>query len=331
MNTPWVESIFFEEELERRKLNNELKTIARDYHEKGYVVLRQVFDNELIEQVVRDMITEGNNALDPMYRFQDGKRLQDLWKHSDACRKLATEKKIIETLQTLYDRNPIPFQTLNFSEGSQQKAHSDSIHFSSMPARFMCGVWIALEDITPENGPVFYYSGSHKLPEFNFLHIREDASDTSELNYPEYEEFLSKVLDVKGYKKEYFCAKKGDVLIWSSNLIHGGEAIQKPGTTRYSQVTHYFFEDCLYYTPMYSNMVIQELFLKTELQNIITGEKLISSYNGNKLGKSESIPRKYILKNKSPREKLMKWVVFIGKEKILDRFKYHFNKVFSKD
>ena len=72
----------------------------------------------------------------------------------------------------LYDREVVPFQTLNFLRGTQQMAHSDTIHFSSLPAKFMAGVWIALEDVTHENGPLFYYPGSHKMPEYNFNHFR---------------------------------------------------------------------------------------------------------------------------------------------------------------
>lgn len=40
-----------------------------------------------------------------------------------------------------------------------------TIHFNSIPSSYMCGAWVALEDINMDNGPVVYYPGSHKLPE----------------------------------------------------------------------------------------------------------------------------------------------------------------------
>ena len=45
---------------------------------------------------------------------------------------------------------------------------------------------------------------------------------------------------------------RGEALIWHANLLHGGAPTRVPGRSRHSQVTHYFFEGCRYYTPMES-------------------------------------------------------------------------------
>jgi hypothetical protein len=49
-----------------------------------------------------------------------------------------------------------------------------------------------------------------------------------------------------------FLAKRGEVLIWHANLLHGGEPVQARTCRRWSQVIHYFFADCLYTTPLRS-------------------------------------------------------------------------------
>ena len=41
--------------------------------------------------------------------------------------------------------------------------------------------------------------------------------------------------------------------MWAANLAHGGSPIADPASTRRSLVVHFYFEDCLYYTPMVSN------------------------------------------------------------------------------
>ena len=71
--------------------------------------------------------------------------------------------------------------------------------------------------------------------------------------------------------------KKGQAIIWASNLLHGGEKILRPGASRHSQVTHYFFDDCVYYSPRLSDVAINKIYL-TELWDINTGERMENRY-----------------------------------------------------
>lgn len=295
-NLPWIESPFFDEILKTKKLNDDQLKLVKEYHENGFVVLPGFIPQSLIESTQQE---SEKNAFDPNFKIKTQRneaRVQDFWKASAPAKELASYKPLLDILRLLYDREPIPFQTLNFKYGTQQRAHSDTIHFSSLPARFMCGAWVALEDITEENGPVFYYPGSHRLPEYNFAHIKESANVCSYNNeYPEYEDFIEKIAETNSFEKKKFLAKKGDLLIWSSNIIHGGSPVIKEGSTRWSQVTHYFFEDCYYYTPMLSNMVTNELYLRNRLVNIVTGKRVIQNYNGHKLNVIRSGKKVFIL------------------------------------
>ena len=62
---------------------------------------------------------------------------------------------------------------------------------------------------------------------------------------------------IKQVREEYqLPIKKGEAIIWASNLIHGGSLPQNPALTRMSQVTHFFFEGAeFYYTPLLSDPV----------------------------------------------------------------------------
>lgn len=302
-NFPWVESPFFSEIIKEKNLSNEQKKLAEDYHRDGFVLLPNFFPAELIEKVQKDTQEKGFNPNFEIKTYRDDKRVQDFWKASQACKELAAYKPILETLSMLYGREAFPFQTLNFKVGSQQRAHSDTIHFSSLPAKFMCGVWVALEDITEENGPLFYYPGSHRLPEYDFSQIKESAKTTSYLDYPEYEDFIEEIVKFSSFEKKSFYAKKGDALIWSSNILHGGSPVLKENSTRWSQVTHYFFKDCYYYTPMLSNMVTDELNLRNKLTNIATGERVVPSYNGEKLNYLKTTKTHYIFNSSAAKPK----------------------------
>jgi len=70
---------------------------------------------------------------------------------------------------------------------------------------------------------------------------------------------------------------KGKAIIWSSNLLHGGEKILTPGSTRHSQVTHYFFENCVYYTPLRSDATVDKLYVR-KITNIATGQPVDNKY-----------------------------------------------------
>jgi hypothetical protein len=80
-----------------------------------------------------------------------GLRIQDAWQTVPEVKRLATNPEILRLLADLYGRRAIPFQALNFPVGTQQHFHTDSVHFSCCPERFMAGVWVALEDIDSTN------------------------------------------------------------------------------------------------------------------------------------------------------------------------------------
>ena len=82
-------------------------------------------------------------------------------------------------------------------------------------------------------------------------------------------------------------------MIWASNLVHGGSPILREGSSRWSQVTHYLFEGCIYYTPMLSNRVTGELALRNTLVDIGSDTLLVHSYNGSKIIGAETSGGRY--------------------------------------
>jgi hypothetical protein len=181
--------------------------------------------------------------------FYTSHRIMDAWKISEAIKAIATAPRVLGILEELYGRKPLPFQTLNFKMPTQQRAHSDTIHFNSMPNGFMAGVWVALEDTDMENGPLFYHPGSQKLPEVTMQDVGVEADYSQYLHY---EEYMQTVVKENDLPIDYGLINKGQALIWSANLLHGGSPAKDPNRTRKSQVTHFFFEGTRYYTPLMS-------------------------------------------------------------------------------
>ncbi len=278
---PAVDSPFFDAEQSQGPLST---AQLRDFKEQGYLVLEDLFDVSELDCIVEETRDLYDNDVPDGPRSRI--RVLDVWGECPHVRSLACDERIMSALRQLYGREPIPFQTLNFQYGTEQHAHQDRMFFSSLPSDFMCGVWVALEDVSLTNGTLFYHPGSQRLAELwpDTLGVapvnlaREGDQDPNRAR-EEAETMLDRLLKDGGFGKEVLEAKKGTALIWAAGLAHGGSPIGEPGRTRYSQVTHYFFSDCLYYTPIYTNHFSGDLYLKG-VTNIVTGEPVQHRYGG---------------------------------------------------
>jgi hypothetical protein len=212
--------------------------------------------------------------------FAGGKfrRVQDAWRRSPAVRALATLPTIRDQLFAAYGRGPFPFQTLNFRIGTEQATHSDMVHFNSRPEGFMCGVWIALEDVAEDAGPLVYYPGSHRLPTVTMRDAGVDRR-SREADYPKFETHFADVLARSNLPRRLAVIPKGHAFVWSAGLAHGGSAISRPGATRRSLVVHFYFEDCLYFTPLSSDVERDRLYVRAP-QDIATGRHRLSRRGG---------------------------------------------------
>jgi hypothetical protein len=264
---PLIESPLFPIHKASHGFTVEEERIAADLHENGYAVF-DFPDMDLdarIKRIRRNLAPRyGVDLDDPQSDKTVGEhRIQDAWKFDGDVREIAANDAVLDLLSKLYGRRAFPFQTLNFPVGTQQDAHSDSVHFSSLPERFMCGVWLAMEDVGLEAGPLFYLPGSHRWPIVTNALIGRRGHDSA-LNSAQdpYGPAWRALSEAYCAQKETFLAKKGQALIWCANLIHGGSRQIDPRLTRWSQVTHYYFEDCIYYTPAFSDEAVGRLQLR---------------------------------------------------------------------
>ena len=264
---PLIESPLYPMLKANQGLTAEEERIADDLHAKGYAVF------DFPDTDIDARIDRIKQTLSPLYGIDFAnpesdktigeRRIQDAWKTNEDVRAIAANDAVLDLLGKLYGRRAFPFQTLNFPVGTQQDAHSDSVHFSSLPERFMCGVWLAMEDIGPEAGPLFYYPGSHRWPIMtnSLIGRRGHGSDLGSAQDP-YGPGWNALREAFGIEQDIFLARKGQALIWSANLLHGGSRQTDARLTRWSQVTHYYFDDCIYYTPAFSDEALGRLQLR---------------------------------------------------------------------
>jgi len=256
--------------------------LPKSLHDDGYAVID--FPDDDFDALAADIIDD----LTPRYDWDGwrsggdaGPRLAHAYKFNESVKKIAANARVLDLLSELYGRRALPFQTLNFPVGTQQHYHTDSVHFSATPERFMCGVWVALEDVSEDNGPLMYFPGSHKMPLYFNEHIgrpRDPVSDKY-ATYNKFIEFWEELVDELGLKHKTLPLKKGQAVIWCANLLHGGSAQRDRSLTRHSQVTHYYFEGCTYYVPVNSEPALGDMYFH-KFHNVANGEPMVNMSNG---------------------------------------------------
>jgi ectoine hydroxylase-related dioxygenase (phytanoyl-CoA dioxygenase family) len=174
-------------------------------------------------------------------------KVLDLHHISSACVSIMFSRKITEFLGLIFESKSFASQSLGFLRGSAQEGHQDSAYVVYSLPRHFAASWIALEDVTPGAGELFYYPGSHRFPEFIYGGAYKSIAEARRMGTPE------DILDVElrahvaslennarrlGLSKSLFAARAGDALIWHADLVHGGSPVSDKAT-RKSLVTHY--------------------------------------------------------------------------------------------
>lgn len=216
-----------------------------DLVEAARADLQRAFDGKIPGQnfVVENM--EGNVPWGP-YVDRSPAKARDIHQHSAAVRDVMFSEDIRRFLALLFERQALITQSLGFLRGSGQDAHQDSrVVGYTNPLQF-AAAWIALEDVTAGAGELFYYVGSHRLPEYLYFGRYKNQHEAHRLEpgrdlTPEIEAHdhgLPERAKQAGLREETLLAKKGDVMIWSADLAHGGRPISHTATRR-SVVAHY--------------------------------------------------------------------------------------------
>ena len=228
--------------VKRHGLGGDFEAHLRHFVREGFIVLEGFIPRDDCERINSDLDALVADGTFP-YEFK-GQRIQRLFEHSEATRQLwSSPTRSCKVLSAIFDDQALPCQTLNFIHGSQQAVHQDVIHLTPFPQGFMCGVWVALEDIHSDAGPLIVYPGSHRLPRL-YTHtvgvekVRDGPGwDAFSAGYAPK---VQKLVDQSGLKPFYYTPKAGSVLIWHENLAHGGSPRKNDEHTRKSIVSHYF-------------------------------------------------------------------------------------------
>jgi ectoine hydroxylase-related dioxygenase (phytanoyl-CoA dioxygenase family) len=227
--------------------------------DNGYVILEKAVDPRAIDRYLADLAASvRDSALQAMVfvnrmpgyavvPLADANlaapltKILDTYVHVASARELIFAPAIEEFLRAVFEEGALAFQGLHFEKGSTQSVHQDTAYVVCEEPMRLCASWIALEDVVPGSGELFYYAGSHRLPDWLYSgqhkHFALDR-DGNETHLAHLQSLHDRSKE-RGLALQRFMARKGDALIWAADLAHGGSQISDPALTRRSLVTHY--------------------------------------------------------------------------------------------
>ncbi len=275
--SPWIDRKDALQQIAARLKSNEISEQEAQYltdiYHRGYFVARGLFSSDLMDcmwAVYENAVKSGKIVVaDEKISENDflPGRFLNPHRYLPELRKLHAHPKLMRLASLVMGKPAIAYQTINSFKGSQQKSHSDTIHMTTYPLGYLTAAWIAFEDIHEDSGPLFYYPGSHRLP---YLLSREAGIPLGSFESRGYEPYGAKyepaiqaAVDKAGFTREHFIAKKGDVLFWHANLVHGGSLRKNPKLSRKAMVCHYFAKGAVCYHDLSEGLASMKIASRT--------------------------------------------------------------------
>jgi hypothetical protein len=162
--------------------------------------------------------------------------------------------KALSLQDFLFGDEACVYTSLFFEHGSEQNLHRDTPYFCTRPEYRYFGMWVALEDVDDDNGPLMVAPGGHRLEDPDraalakaFLPPDAATPQFSEPLWNAYQQAVADACDQAGLPRQNVRLAKGDTIVWHPQLPHGGRAIRDYDRTRLSVVYHCIPKD----TPVY--------------------------------------------------------------------------------
>lgn len=285
--------------LERREIDERQAGLLSRWMRDGYISMENAIPTSLIDAAAHDLdrayAGEFGELLFECHSIANDRNIRwhpdvqrfpakalDLHHFSRAMRDIMFAPAVTEFLGLIFGSASLASQSLAFLRGSGQQGHQDSAYVPFTLPRNFAASWIALEDVTIGAGELFYYIGSHRFPDFLYGGKYKCIAEAERLGYPvEHDELSSHVTGLRrrakeqGIEKSVFAAKKGDVLIWHADLVHGGNPVSEH-VTRKSFVTHYCPRQL---SPLFSERIATDLY-EQDGQLLTSHLYKASQYNG---------------------------------------------------
>jgi phytanoyl-CoA hydroxylase len=199
-------------------LQDQLSTVRGQFERDGYVMVRNVIDQDLVEEGRRhvEWLLEHNPGTRPEQLHHSLMTDDPFWV------RLVSDDRLLDVAERFVGPNIALFASHYIAkrpyDGQQVLWHQDGSYWPLEPMEVVT-LWLALDDSTPENGCMRVIPGSQQMD------LQEMKPRT------EVDNVLSSGMDdsfVDETKAVDIILKAGDVSMHSPNIVHGSNANTSP-------------------------------------------------------------------------------------------------------
>lgn len=227
----------------------EADSACAQLRDTGFVVIHGAVDPALCSRALagieafkekhRKAVAANANEFGHLYR------VVNLHLAVDALADAFADNQALAVADRFFGEAATLYTSLYYERGSEQALHRDTPYFCTRPADRYLGVWLALDDVDADNGPLRVMPRSHLLPDIDVRALaRELFPDPanipriSEEGWLAYQNAVQRQCDERAMQAEEVHVRRGDVIIWHPSMFHGGAPHHLSARPRRSLVMH---------------------------------------------------------------------------------------------
>ena len=127
-------------------------------------------------------------------------KINDLYLEYQDVLNMGLHENVVSILVDILVDKPVLINSLNLDYGTQQDFHVDSLFMTPPSPYNMVAMWVALEDVSPNAGPLAYFPKSHLISPYKFSNgsthiIPNEMSD--------FKDYMNTQINIMDLKKSY--------------------------------------------------------------------------------------------------------------------------------
>ena len=218
-----------------------------EYDTQGFTVMREAFSADECQATIDHMMAlqagekqiEGFEPREP----ENWDRTHNQHVYDPMAKDLLLNPRLRQPLADCMGSDPQGIQTMYFWKGSEQHWHQDQFYLPGCMS-----AWIALIDVSDENGTIWVQPGSHKIHLVTLEELKQkygvEGMTFPDPNYDiEIDALVERNRQEAGLSEMAVEVNAGDVVFFHGVLIHRGGPVKKPGSFRHVMANHYIPKD----------------------------------------------------------------------------------------